>query len=181
MALILYDWPGNIRELQNLVEKVYINTSGDTIRLGDLPAKMQQGCREIFASEEIPLWEAIEKAAQAEMENLLVKCREILRAGETEAALQTGQLKLWGSPCENCYEYMKAYLDSKGSLFPQDRRETLAKRIIVAMAEQLANWCGDEKIFSTKEQAWRELEKLLGRTRRMLDNWRREVGAMSQA
>jgi transcriptional regulator with PAS, ATPase and Fis domain len=177
MALILYDWPGNIRELQNLVEKVYVNTPGGAIRLSDLPEKIRQGYREIFASEEIPLWEAIEKAAQTEMENLLVKCREILRAGEAEAALQTGQLKLWGSPCENCYEYMKAYLDSKGSLFPQDRREMLAKQIIVAMAEQLANWCGDEKIFSSKEQAWRELEKLLGRTRRMIDNWKREVGA----
>ncbi|MCI0690843.1 hypothetical protein L0337_02430 [candidate division KSB1 bacterium] len=74
---------------------------------------------------------------------------------------------------------MKAYLDGKGSLFPQDRREALAKQIIVAMSEQLADWCSAEKIFSTKEQAWRGLEKLLGRTRRMIDNWKREVGTTS--
>jgi DNA-binding NtrC family response regulator/CHASE2 domain-containing sensor protein len=181
-AMILHDWPGNIRELHNVVEKVCIYSAGDTIRLGDLPEKIQQGYREIFASQEILMWEAIAKAAQAEMENLLAQCQEILRAGEVEAALQSGQLKLGGAPCENCYECMKAYLDSKGSLFPQERREKLAKQIIVAMAEQLAAWCGDEKIFSSKEQAWRELEKLLGRTRRMIDNWKKEVGVpMPQA
>jgi transcriptional regulator with PAS, ATPase and Fis domain len=178
MALIFYDWPGNIRELQNLVEKVYVTTPGETIRLSDLPEKIQQGYREIADREEIPMWEAITKAAQMEMENLLVRCQEILRAGEVETALQSGQLKLWGAPCENCFEYMKTYLDGKGSLFPQDRRETLAKQIIVAMSEQLADWCSAEKIFNTKEQAWRGLEKLLGRTRRMIDNWKREVGAM---
>jgi transcriptional regulator with PAS, ATPase and Fis domain len=177
MALILYDWPGNIRELQNLVEKVYVTTPGEAIRLSDLPEKIQQGYREVAGREEILMWDAIEKAAQTEMENLLVTCQQILRAGEVEAALQSGQLKLWGAPCENCFEYMKAYLDSKGSLFPQDRREALAKQIIVAMSEQLADWCSNEKIFNTKEQAWRGLEKLLGRTRRMLDNWKREAGA----
>ncbi|MGH7456456.1 MAG: sigma 54-interacting transcriptional regulator, partial [bacterium] len=177
MALVLYDWPGNIRELQNLVEKVYVTTPGDAIRLSDLPEKIQRGYREIAGSEEIPMWDAIKKAAEMEMENLLVTCQEILRGGEVEAALQSGQLKLWGAPCEDCYEYMRAYLDGKGSLFPQDRREALAKQIIVGMSEQLADWCSNEKIFSTKEQAWRGLEKLLGRTRRMLDNWKREAGA----
>ncbi|MGH7597204.1 MAG: sigma 54-interacting transcriptional regulator [bacterium] len=178
MALIFYDWPGNIRELQNLVEKVYISTPSEAIRLSDLPEKIQQSYREIANVEEIPMWDAIKKAAQMEMENLLVMCQQILRAGEVEAALQSGQLKLWGAPCENCFEYMKTYLDSKASLFPQDRREMLAKQIIVAMSEQLADWCGNEKIFSTKEQAWRGLERLLGRTRRMLDNWKREAGVL---
>jgi transcriptional regulator with PAS, ATPase and Fis domain/CHASE2 domain-containing sensor protein len=177
MALILYDWPGNIRELQNLVEKVYVTTPGEAIRLSDLPKKIQQGYREVVGHEEILMWDAIERAAQTEMENLLATCQQILRAGEVEAALQSGQLKLWGAACEDCYEYMRAYLDGKGSLFPQDRREALAKQIIVAMSEQLADWCGNERIFNTKEQAWRGLEKLLGRTRRMIDNWKREVGA----
>lgn len=109
------------------------------------------------------------------MENLLARCQKILRTSEIKAALQAGQLKLWGVPCEKCFEYMKAYFDGKGSLVRQDRRETQATQIIVAMAEQLADWCGDEKIFSAKEQAWRGLGKLLDRTRRMLDNFRREI------
>jgi two-component system nitrogen regulation response regulator NtrX len=36
--LIQYDWPGNIRELKNLVERLSIMVSGDTITPADLPA-----------------------------------------------------------------------------------------------------------------------------------------------
>lgn len=35
--LLQYDWPGNIRELKNLVERLSIMVSGDTIYPGDLP------------------------------------------------------------------------------------------------------------------------------------------------
>lgn len=35
--LFQYDWPGNIRELKNLVERLSIMVSGDTIYPGDLP------------------------------------------------------------------------------------------------------------------------------------------------
>ncbi|MDZ7288911.1 MAG: sigma 54-interacting transcriptional regulator [candidate division KSB1 bacterium] len=178
LAMIFYDWPGNIRELQNIVGKVYINTAGDTIRLSDLPEKIQQSYREIFVTEEIPMWEAIESATGAEMNNLLVKCRELLRAGNVEPALQSGRLTLWGESCENCYEYIKTYIDSKASLFPQDRREKLAKQTIVAMQKALHTWYKDEKL-GRMEELNKELEKLLGRTRRMIDNWEREAGLPS--
>ena len=36
--LLQYDWPGNIRELKNLVERLSIMVSGDTIYPEDLPA-----------------------------------------------------------------------------------------------------------------------------------------------
>ena len=37
-SLLQYDWPGNIRELKNLVERLSIMVSGDTIYPEDLPA-----------------------------------------------------------------------------------------------------------------------------------------------
>jgi len=177
-ALIVYDWPGNIRELQHLVEKSCIHSAGNAIRLNDLPDKIQHGYRGIFADQKIQMWEAVEAAAKAEMDNLLETCQEILRSGNVETALQSGQIKLWGSSCENCYAYMKTYLDSKASPFPSDQREKLAKQSIVAVAEQLINWCKEQKI-GPMQQNWDEIEKLLGRTRRMIDNWKHEVGLPS--
>jgi NtrC-family two-component system response regulator AlgB len=36
-AFAVYGWPGNLRELRNVVERAVILASGDTIELADLP------------------------------------------------------------------------------------------------------------------------------------------------
>jgi formate hydrogenlyase transcriptional activator len=36
-ALLRYPWPGNIRELQNFIERAVILTKGDVLRLSPLP------------------------------------------------------------------------------------------------------------------------------------------------
>jgi two-component system nitrogen regulation response regulator NtrX len=36
-ALVAYDWPGNVRELRNLMERLVIMGTRDTIEIGDLP------------------------------------------------------------------------------------------------------------------------------------------------
>jgi len=176
-ALIFYDWPGNIRELQNLVERTYINTDGDMIRTADLPEKFQAAYRRIVPDVIIEVEEAVGNAVKTEMENLLAKCEVLLRAGNVEAALQSGELKLWGAACENCYEYMKAYVDSKASSFQPEQRDKLAKQVIVTMSEQLQSWCREQKLGSM-QQCWDEIVKLLGRTRRMIDIWKHEVGTL---
>ena len=38
-----YDWPGNIRELQNLVEHLFVVTKGYVIDLKDLPSSLRNG------------------------------------------------------------------------------------------------------------------------------------------
>jgi transcriptional regulator with PAS, ATPase and Fis domain len=37
-ALVAYDFPGNVRELENLLERAYVVGTGDQITLADLPA-----------------------------------------------------------------------------------------------------------------------------------------------
>ncbi|MGH7496881.1 MAG: sigma 54-interacting transcriptional regulator [bacterium] len=175
MAMILYDWRGNIRELENALESGYVSSLSDTIRLGDLKEDIQKGYRAVFTEQSARIWEGLVKSAQEEMGNLLSKCRELLRAENVEPALQAGQLKMGSLPYASCYECIKAFLTNKGSHFPQQQKEKLAKQIIVAMQKELYAWCKEEKLGSM-EALSKEIEKLLGRGRRQVDNWERETG-----
>jgi two-component system, NtrC family, response regulator len=38
-ALLAYDWPGNIRELENMIERAVILNPGSVIRMEDLPLR----------------------------------------------------------------------------------------------------------------------------------------------
>ena len=42
-ALIAYRWPGNIRELKNVVERIVLKAGGRPVRLSDLPAEVTRG------------------------------------------------------------------------------------------------------------------------------------------
>jgi two-component system response regulator AtoC len=42
-ALQSYPWPGNIRELENVLERTVVMTRGDTIDAGDLPPELGEG------------------------------------------------------------------------------------------------------------------------------------------
>jgi DNA-binding NtrC family response regulator len=174
-ALILYDWPGNIRELQNFIESAYIKSPGDNLRLDNLNEKIQQSHHEVFDDQFTRIWEDLLQAARQAMAALLSECQKMILAGDAEAALTAGQLKLEGISYKNGFDYMRACLESKGSSFPPDQRETLAKQTIVALAERLAEWCRSQKI-NSMETCWKEIENLLGRGRRQIDNWKHDLG-----
>ncbi len=53
-ALIQYNWPGNIRELENLIERAVIITTGNVLKSGSwLPQKNATGNTQIYTLEEI--------------------------------------------------------------------------------------------------------------------------------
>jgi NtrC-family two-component system response regulator AlgB len=48
-ALIAYPWPGNLRELRNVIERAVILAPGDTIELADLPEEFSVARRQEYA------------------------------------------------------------------------------------------------------------------------------------
>jgi DNA-binding NtrC family response regulator len=42
-AMASYPWPGNIREMENFIERAILTMKGQTIQLTDLPVKIQEG------------------------------------------------------------------------------------------------------------------------------------------
>ena len=57
-----YEWPGNIRELENAIERAVVLGSGDAIRLEDLPESVREIGKAAGLSRTIPLQDAIDDA-----------------------------------------------------------------------------------------------------------------------
>ena len=49
-SLMRYSWPGNIRELQNVIERAIVMAEGDVISVADLPSEIQSGERNTNAA-----------------------------------------------------------------------------------------------------------------------------------
>jgi len=75
--LMAYRWPGNIRELRNVAERLALKSTGPVLRTTDLPAEIQRG-----SSLEAPAGEsAVQAAAQSsQVEELTAR---MLRHGES--------------------------------------------------------------------------------------------------
>jgi PAS domain S-box-containing protein len=63
--LAAHDWPGNIRELGNLIERLMITAEGDRITPADLPAEIAGGSVARAASENLSLPQAVEQLEQS--------------------------------------------------------------------------------------------------------------------
>ena len=55
-ALHSYDWPGNIRELENLLERAFILADGETLELDSFPPEVvgQASCLTVLESDQLP-------------------------------------------------------------------------------------------------------------------------------
>jgi two-component system, NtrC family, response regulator AtoC len=86
-----YSWPGNIRELENLIERLTILTPHDVIMLRDLPVNMRSADQTATLKEDVltgsrPLSEAVDEFER----ELIVKALQRTGFNQTKAAALLG-------------------------------------------------------------------------------------------
>ena len=92
-ALAAYSWPGNIRELENVLERTILFVEGTTIRAADLPASLRQDgasadARALphLAGPPGPLKEIVREQVQAIERDLIVRGLEVTGGNVTRTA-----------------------------------------------------------------------------------------------
>lgn len=81
-----YEWPGNIRELENAIERAVVLGAGDMIQLEDLPESIREIARPQGVSPSIPLQDAIDDAKR----KTITRAFEQARGDHTMAARALG-------------------------------------------------------------------------------------------
>jgi two-component system, NtrC family, response regulator AtoC len=63
-ALERYDFPGNVRELRNIINRAFIMARGDTLTVDSLPEKFLQGARRRKSSLILPIGKSLDEVAR---------------------------------------------------------------------------------------------------------------------
>lgn len=86
-ALLAYDWPGNIRELRNVIERMVVLARQDRLTVRDLPAAMRGGADTPPGSlpSQLP-----EMSLQDAEKNMIIQALETCKGNRTKAAAQLG-------------------------------------------------------------------------------------------
>ncbi|MCW2294442.1 PAS domain S-box-containing protein [Pseudomonas sp. BIGb0408] len=97
-ALTDYSWPGNIRELINLVERLVVTCSGAVVELFDLPEEMRNSERDASDDSLLPLRKQVEQLERRLIRNALVQhktTREAARVLGMSQATLVQKMKRW--------------------------------------------------------------------------------------
>lgn len=98
-ALDSYDYPGNVRELRNLLERITVLAPAPRIQLWDLPLELRGLSADRHEEDEINLAAAVASAEK----------RCILKALQTSGGNKTGAAEILGISRKNLWEKMKQY------------------------------------------------------------------------
>lgn len=88
-ALVAYSWPGNIRELKNIVERMIVLSSGDMLTLEQIPEDIRQGRPGAPAAGNNPVLQGVTRITDAEKE-LIQKALQETRGNKSTAAEKLG-------------------------------------------------------------------------------------------
>jgi len=93
-VFVRYDWPGNIRELENLIERLVLMAGGDTIELADIPAELKLAASAPKVSRPDGLEKPFKDVMKSHMEDVekhaIVQCLEECGGNVTKAAQRLG-------------------------------------------------------------------------------------------
>lgn len=80
-----YDWPGNLREMKNVVKRAVLLTEGDTVRLETIPAEMGESVRQHAIQKRGPVYDlkALQEVQEREM---IIKTLQEVRYNKSKAA-----------------------------------------------------------------------------------------------
>ncbi|MCX5854244.1 MAG: sigma-54 dependent transcriptional regulator [Deltaproteobacteria bacterium] len=91
---ICYGWPGNIRELENLMERLVVVARGDTIELEDIPAELKLAASVSQVSRPDTLEKPFKDVMKSHMEDVekqaIIQCLEECGGNVTKAAQRLG-------------------------------------------------------------------------------------------
>lgn len=76
-AFYQYDWPGNIRELENMIERLFVTTEGSVISLKDLPKKLSNLDTDFNKETQIPSLLPLKEAKRLFEKELISKAFNI--------------------------------------------------------------------------------------------------------
>jgi two-component system, NtrC family, response regulator AtoC len=93
-AFLNYEWPGNIRELENLIERMMLMTKGATLTLAEIPAEFITGMEGVPATSGEEDKKPFKDFMRSHMENvekqMIIKCLEETGDNVTKAAKLLG-------------------------------------------------------------------------------------------
>jgi DNA-binding NtrC family response regulator len=88
-TLVNYDWPGNIRELKNIVERMIVLSSGEMLTLEQVPEDIRHGRHGATGAVGSVALQGVSKIADAEKE-LIQKALQETRGNKSTAAEKLG-------------------------------------------------------------------------------------------
>ena len=93
-VLVSYDWPGNIRELENFIERIVLMAGGDTITFEDIPPEWKSAAEAISVSQRGGQKKPFKDFVKGHMEEVekqsIIQCLEEVGGNVTKAAQRLG-------------------------------------------------------------------------------------------